>query len=227
MCVSSWHCHSMKSLSRVTPLVRTKMSRGGSSRVYVWLSIVSAVIVSGFGYRAAADDNDNDNDDDNDDDAAAAAAAAGRESGESGSSSSAVVADDIEDSSASDLAVGSGDGSRLGGGEESRFSWLDRIFCEILVCENGPLGERDGVVYSSTVALIALVISALDVYGKHIFSTALNDHVNNDKYDKYNNKSDNGNDNRPKPDPLEETLTRYYASSSRWPGLRAVVHRPG
>lgn len=49
ICVSWWHCQSMKSLSRSTPLVRTKISRGGSFAVYICLSRVSAVIVSGFG----------------------------------------------------------------------------------------------------------------------------------------------------------------------------------
>lgn len=41
----------MKSLSRVTLLVRMKMSSGGHSAVYVWLLIVSAVMFSGFGNR--------------------------------------------------------------------------------------------------------------------------------------------------------------------------------
>lgn len=153
MCVSSWHCHSMKSLSRVTPLVRMNMSSGGSSRVYVWLSIVSAVIVSGFGYLQAE----------------AAGFVVDCSGGESGSSA---VVDDT-DPSTSDFAVGSGDVSRVGVVEWPCLSWLDRIFCDILVGENGPLDDRVGVVYSSTVALIELAISALDVYGKQMLSTAL------------------------------------------------------
>lgn len=43
----------MKSLSRSTPLVRINMSRGGSPAVYMRLSKVSGVMVSGSGSLVA------------------------------------------------------------------------------------------------------------------------------------------------------------------------------
>lgn len=45
----------MKSLSLSTPLVRTKMSKGGSPAVYMWFVIISAVMVSGSGRFAGLD----------------------------------------------------------------------------------------------------------------------------------------------------------------------------
>lgn len=45
----------MKSLSRSTPLVRTNSSNGGHPSVYMWLSIVSAVISSALGYTVTWD----------------------------------------------------------------------------------------------------------------------------------------------------------------------------
>lgn len=45
----------MKSLSLSTPLVRTKMSRGGSPAVYMWLVNISEVMVSGSGRFAGLD----------------------------------------------------------------------------------------------------------------------------------------------------------------------------
>lgn len=44
-----WHCQSIKSLNRSTPLVRTNSSNGGQPSVYMWLSIVSAVMSSALG----------------------------------------------------------------------------------------------------------------------------------------------------------------------------------
>lgn len=49
--VVSWHCQSKKSLSRFTPDVRTRMSTGGFSDVYVLSVTDSTAIVSGSGYR--------------------------------------------------------------------------------------------------------------------------------------------------------------------------------
>ena len=51
MSVRSWHCQSMKSLSRSTPEVRMRRSRGGSEAVNIWSVRVFAVIVSGSRYR--------------------------------------------------------------------------------------------------------------------------------------------------------------------------------
>ena len=48
MCVSWWHCQSIKSLSLVTPLVRMRRSSGGQPAVYKWSSSVFVLIVSGF-----------------------------------------------------------------------------------------------------------------------------------------------------------------------------------
>lgn len=43
----------------------------------------------------------------------------------------------------------------------------------IRVCENGRACEWRGFEKSSTVSCMALVISSLDVYGKHMLRTAL------------------------------------------------------
>lgn len=150
MWASSWHCHSMKSLNRLTPLVRMNMSSGGHPAVYVWLLIVSAVIVSlslNWGVFVFP---------------------LGAARGESGFR----VVDDME-SSTSDLEVGSGDVSRSDDDEVDFFSCLDLISCSILACEKGVIGGTGGDENSSTVALIAAVISALEVYGKQMFRTAL------------------------------------------------------
>lgn len=48
--VSLWHCQSMKSLSRLTPLVLINKSKGGLSWVYRFWVIVYDVMVSGSGY---------------------------------------------------------------------------------------------------------------------------------------------------------------------------------
>jgi hypothetical protein len=89
-----------------------------------------------------------------------------------GDSGSRAVVDDIE-SSTSDLAPASGDVSLIESRDSVRLELFDLIFCVILDCENGGFDGRDGWVNSSIVALIALVISALEVYGKQIFRTAL------------------------------------------------------
>lgn len=137
--VFSWHCHSIKSLSLVTPLVLMKMSSGGHSAVYVWLLMTSAVIASGFWNLAVFTGVD-------------------CKGGESGSK--AVVVEDIE-SSTSSFSLESIEESLT---EESEFlDLLDRIFWVIRDCENGVFGSLGVVVYSSTVALIALVISAREV----------------------------------------------------------------
>lgn len=82
----------MKSLSRVTLLVRMKISRGGHSAVYVWLLIVSAVMFSGFenlrGFAVVVDC-------------------------KRGDSGSRAVVEDIE-SSTSDPTPASGDASLIG-----------------------------------------------------------------------------------------------------------------
>lgn len=48
-CVSSWHCHNMKSLSRFTPLVLISRSSGGSPAVKRCDSIVAVLMLSGSG----------------------------------------------------------------------------------------------------------------------------------------------------------------------------------
>ena len=50
ICVSSWHCQSIKSDSLLTPLVRTSRSIGGSDAVYMCEVRVSGVMSSGEGY---------------------------------------------------------------------------------------------------------------------------------------------------------------------------------
>lgn len=151
MWVFSWHCHSMKSLRRMTLLVRMNISSGGQSAVYIWLLIVLTVIDSGS-FNATV-----------------LPFFWGVVWGESGFK---VVVEDTE-SSTSDLAPGSGEDSRSDVEEPDRISWLDRIVCVILACEKEAAAGSGGVVYSSTVALIAAVISAREVYGKQMLRTAL------------------------------------------------------
>lgn len=129
----------MKSLNLVTPLVRMNISKGGHSAVYVWLLIVSVVILSGFLNLVGFTGVD-------------------CRGGESGSNA---VVEDIE-SSTSDTPFSSREES-IGEEESDLFDLLDLIFCVIRDCENGVFVDRGDVVYSSTVAFIALVISALEV----------------------------------------------------------------
>jgi hypothetical protein len=82
----------MKSLSLSTPLVRTNRSKGGLSDVYMWLVIVSAVIVSTFGYMVTLSELPD------------------LRGGESGCS---VVVDEAESSRSSDRDDGGGDDSLI------------------------------------------------------------------------------------------------------------------
>lgn len=116
MCAFSWHCHSMKSLNRVTLLVLMNMSSGGHSAVYVWLFMVSAVMFSAFGNLRGL-------------------VVVDCKGGDSGSKA---VVEDIE-SSTSDFAPESGDVSLIKSRESVRLEWFDLIFCVILDCENGAL----------------------------------------------------------------------------------------
>lgn len=138
----------MKSLRRFTPLVRTRRSSGGLPAVSKWSWIVSEVIVSGSGYI-------------------------GPSCPSWGESACKVVVVDTE-SSTSEVLDGVGDVERRGEalrGEVLRF--LDRIFCVIRVWENGRACADKGLEKSSTVFLMALVISSRDVYGKQIFKMQL------------------------------------------------------
>lgn len=150
----------MKSLRRSTPLVRTKISRGGSFAVYMCLSKVSAVIVSGFGKPERL---------------AALFLARSRGGGESGCS-----VGDEESPSLSFLASSPSNGSTSSGrtsgivGSPSRpSSWRERIFCRIRDGEKGVLRGGVGARNSCTVDFTAEVISAREVYGKQMFRTAL------------------------------------------------------
>lgn len=89
-----------------------------------------------------------------------------------GDSGSKAVVEDIE-SSTSETDPLSGEVSLIESRGPACLEWFDRIFCVILVCEKGGLDGRDGELNSSIVALIALVISALEVYGKQMLRTAL------------------------------------------------------
>lgn len=102
----------MKSLNLFTPLVRIKRSSGGSPAVNRRSSIVSEDIVSGSGYIVSS-----------------------RIS--FGGDSGCRVVDDDTESSWSDVFDGVGELARS---DESRLelvSFVDRIFCEILVWEKG------------------------------------------------------------------------------------------
>jgi hypothetical protein len=83
-----------------------------------------------------------------------------------------VVVEDIV-SSLSELFDGVGEVARSG--EVLRF--LDRIFCVIRVCENGLACVDNGLEYSSTVVLMADVISSREVYGKQILRMQLDPNV--------------------------------------------------
>ena len=137
----------MKSLSRSTPLVRTNISNGGSSDVYMCLSMVSAVIVSGLGrvFRAERLRPVNVGD---------------MDSGES-------VGDEAFSSlsSASDLEEGEGDASLMvgKGSLRSTSKCLVRRLRVMRDCENGLLLGSGGERYSSTVDRIAVVISSREV----------------------------------------------------------------
>jgi len=104
----------MKSLSRLTPLVRIRRSNGGFPAVNRWSSMVSAVIVSGSGYIDPSWP-------------------------PFGESLCKVVVEDIE-SSTSDVEDGVGDVDRRG--EVLRF--LERIFWVIRVWENGRACADNG-----------------------------------------------------------------------------------
>lgn len=134
----------MKSLSRSTPLVLTKMSKGGLPEVYMWLSRVSVVMFSGFGYMVML------------------CAAPVREGGESVVGS--VVEDETESSTSSDLDEdGVGEPSRMVDKDSVPSACLERIFCLMRVCENGVFWGRGGIEYSCTVARIDWVISSREV----------------------------------------------------------------
>jgi len=99
----------MKSLSLSTPLVRTKRSSGGLPAVYMWLVIVSAVMVSAFGYMVTPP------------------APSDFRGGESGCS---VVVDEAESSRSSDRDEGGGGEDSLIDDSTSELSpCFDNIFC--------------------------------------------------------------------------------------------------
>ncbi len=79
-------------------------------------------------------------------------------------------------SSPSDRLEASGEASRIVGKGSRPSSCLDRIFCRMREGENGVFLLGGGAKNSSTVDLMAVVISAREVYGKQIFRTALYDH---------------------------------------------------
>jgi hypothetical protein len=109
-------------------------------------SIVSAVIVSGSGYRAFS-----------------------RES--LGAESGVKVAEEDTDSSFSEVFEGVGDSARAVDPAELRFR--DRIFCVMRVWEKGLACEDNGFEKSSTVFFIAVAISFREVYGKQTLRTQL------------------------------------------------------
>jgi hypothetical protein len=129
-----------------------KISSGGSAAVYMCLSRVSSVIVSGLGRTFLVED---------------PVRARKLGDGESGAS----VGD--EDLSSSDLP--SADSSLMVGSFSaiSMSNCLVRMFRVIRDCEKGVVFGRGGARYSSTVARIADVISSRDVYGKQMLRTAL------------------------------------------------------
>jgi hypothetical protein len=109
----------------------------------MWLVIVSAVIVSAFGYMVTP------------------AASSDFRGGESGCS---VVVEEAESSRSSDRDDGGGGEDSLIDDRPSLMSpCLDRIFCVMRFWEKGVLWGRSVVEYSSTVDRIAVVISSLDV----------------------------------------------------------------
>jgi hypothetical protein len=128
----------MKSLSLTTPLVRINKSSGGQPAVYMFASIVSAVIVSAFWYIAPL---------------------------EVGGDSGCNVADDDTESSTSSEREedGAGDVSLIAVRLSPLWCLWARSFCVIRVSENGVLCGGPDVEYSSTVVLIAVVISSRDV----------------------------------------------------------------
>src|SRR6266536_4669543 len=121
----------MKSLNLLTPLVRISRSSGGSPAVNICSSMVSDVIVSGSGYMAPS------------------LVSFGGDSG-------CKVVDDETESSISDVLEGVGEVERSG----DLLRFLERIFCVIRVSENGRACAVSGLEKSSTVALLAVVISA-------------------------------------------------------------------
>lgn len=155
ICVFWWHCHSMKSLSRSTALVRTKMSKGGSAAVYICRSRVSVVMVSGLGNLAEFPES---------------ALFWRRGSGESGNR---VVDEESPSMSSLVSALSSGDSSLMVARVSRSSRCVERTFCRIREGEKGVFLRGGGARNSSTVVRMAVVISALDVYGKQIFKTAL------------------------------------------------------
>lgn len=75
------------------------------------------------------------------------------------------MAEDETESSTSSDREGEGDGdvSLIDARLSPLSCFWDRSFCVIRVCENGVLCGRVVVEYSSTVFLIAVVISSLEV----------------------------------------------------------------
>lgn len=149
----------MKSLSRSTLLVRTKMSKGGSLDVYMWLSSVSAVMVSGLG---------------NFDDLIFSALSLLRGWGESGSN----VAEEESPSRSFSCSFfarlgSSGEASEMVGRTSFSSYWLERTFWRMREGEKGVFLGGGGARKSLTVVWIAVVISAREVYGKQMFRTAL------------------------------------------------------
>jgi hypothetical protein len=111
----------MKSLSLSTPLVRTNKSNGGLPEVYMWLVIVSAVIVSAFGYIVMP------------------AESSDFRGGESGCS---VVVEEAESSRSSDRDDGGGEDSLIDDSPSLTSPCLDSIFCVMRFCEKGVLWGR-------------------------------------------------------------------------------------
>lgn len=133
----------MKSLSLSTPLVRTNRSRGGSPAVYIWLSSVSGVMVSGSGNLVVFDRSRADVD------------------GESGRCR---VAEDeeIESSTPSSAGEEGLEGASSMGGRSGLVNFLDLIFCEMRVWEKVVLLGGGAARYSWTVFRTAWVISSLE-----------------------------------------------------------------
>lgn len=67
----------------------------------------------------------------------------------------------------------SGELSRIVGKGSCPFNCLDRIFCRIRDGEKSWFFGAGGARNSETVDCTAVAISALDVYGKQMFNTAL------------------------------------------------------
>ena len=107
----------MKSLKRFTPLVRIRISTGGSPAVYILWSSVSAVIVSGLGRTEAP--------------VASLRLVCGGDPGGS------VVVEDTESSCSSKrVTEGEGEVSLMVDRASGVSSFFDRIFCLMRVSEN-------------------------------------------------------------------------------------------